>query len=58
MKNKIILLFPVLFIIITQLPVIAQTDTTIHRITLRQEEVNKAGNQSVLFMGQSRYSFS
>ncbi len=44
MKKYIILLLPVI-LIIAQLPAIAQTDTTIHRLTLRQEKVNKAGKE-------------
>ncbi|MDA3881096.1 MAG: hypothetical protein PF436_11970 [Prolixibacteraceae bacterium] len=44
MKKYIILLLPVI-LIIAQLPAIAQTDTTIYRLTLRQEKVNKAGEE-------------
>ena len=44
MKKNIILLLPIL-LIIAQLPAIAQTDTTTYQLTLRQEKVNKAGEE-------------
>ncbi|MBS0010900.1 MAG: multicopper oxidase domain-containing protein [Bacteroidales bacterium] len=44
MKKKSILLLPVL-LIIAQLTVIAQTDTTTYQLILRQEKVNKAGEE-------------
>ncbi|MCF8331613.1 MAG: multicopper oxidase domain-containing protein [Bacteroidales bacterium] len=44
MNKYIILLLPAL-LIITQLPVIAQTDTTTYRLILKQEKVNKVGKE-------------
>jgi CopA family copper-resistance protein len=44
MEKNIILLFAALFIM-AQFPVIAQTDTTTYHLTLRQELVNKAGEE-------------
>ncbi|MFN2396824.1 MAG: multicopper oxidase domain-containing protein, partial [Bacteroidales bacterium] len=44
MKKNILLLLPVL-LIIAQLPVIAQTDTTTYHLTLRQEKVKNAGKE-------------
>ena len=44
MKRNIIFLLPVLLIMV-QLSAIAQTDTTTYHLTLRQEKVNKAGEE-------------
>ena len=46
MNKYIILLLPAL-LTIAQLPAIAQTDTTTYRLTLRQEKVNKAGEEVI-----------